>query len=759
MPFVPELVSTTRYSNRNADASSSGSSKVDGSPADSAHVSKPRFLPEPIEVTRRSNRAAPASPDSPLDSSSSNSSTPKAILPKSNTADTLALSASQKLSRFLPEPVETSKRSNRTQAVKASSSNRKGWGRDSDDDYQAERKGGQSNGSDKTPAAAMSLNLAHQHRIPPGKSKWIPVDDESTRWGQQSYYYRPRHQAAAAGDVADARAGCAVGNRIQSPSQHPPNEDSNVNVNDANPAAAIGDEPPTTSPDSKQSASLPEEATSIPSVTADSGDPRQFNHSPNEVAGILTSTVTSNRASSANAVCFGVEEGAEPASLSSSPSSLKSNASGTNYLLSHCSIAIPSTVNHTQIPHSPSRDPTVVLARTSSAEEPPSISSAGAPHAGVKRPISPGTVLARDFAYPSILTRKLPKADASACSPCPTTQAVPKAQTRTAVEIVQRTVSGLPHTNNQPSPLGLTSANFNPSTALDHTALTTASKLPTAADLRDQVLAAQSQLIKDRQGLLTPTYTPSTKHLAHQQQQQHQRTPKQPHLNLPPSKFQVVPPPNGSDEPKRKRPLLPFSFIPAAPRPMNSPLSNGLLSPRLIPAATPLLCESPMPTTLYYESSKSHGSGDYFTSKKEKQPSAMSISSNSSALSRDTALTTPSTRPSSPGPLKYGYPSTSTSSLVQMMCQTPPSEHLLVADPPNMCPSRRCEVSPEFVVAVFNYLSLGHESIARKFDKELCQATGWGLERVMTDRLGALREYVEEYVDRKPSFSSGIGGW
>ncbi|RVD88880.1 uncharacterized protein DFL_003049 [Arthrobotrys flagrans] len=147
--------------------------------------------------------------------------------------------------------------------------------------------------------------------------------------------------------------------------------------------------------------------------------------------------------------------------------------------------------------------------------------------------------------------------------------------------------------------------------------------------------------------------------------------------------------------------------------------------------------------------------GDYFTAKK--QASGMSIASNAdSVVSRDTAITTPSTRPSSPGPNKYGYPCTSTSSLVAMVCQTPQP---ICSDPPNMCPESKEDVSTEFVVAVFNYLSLGHESIARKFDKELCEATGWGLERVTTDRLGALREYVEEYVDRKPRFGSGMGGW
>ncbi|KAK6338012.1 hypothetical protein TWF696_001483 [Orbilia brochopaga] len=750
MSFVPEVVSTTRYSNRTADASTS-SNKVDGALADSANPSKPRFLPEPIETTRRSNRTALASPDYlPPDSSSpssSNSSTPKATLLPNNPVDAFASPAPQKPSRFLPEPVETSKRSNRTQAVKPSNSNRKGWGRDSDDDYEAERLDAQRNASGKTPAAAMSLNLGHQQRIPPGKSKWVP-DDESTRWGgQHNYCYQPRHQPAGAAGDAGAAVAAAADGRIQSPTD----AYSHAKVNSSGLTAAIGE-------NSRQNV-LPEQATSSTSAKGDSGDPRQINHSPNEVVCILSSTVTSNRASSAKTVCSGDQEATRSASLSSSPS-LKDSAPGPNHPLSETS----AVNHHHQHSLSPLRDLTIVPTVERSVEEPLNLTDVGAPQpAGVKLPSSPGTVLVRDSASPSISTRNLPKPDASACSPCPTAAVVPKAQTRT-VEIAQRTVSGRPHTNNQPSPLGITSANLNPSTPLDHTTPTTASKFPTAADLRDQVLAAQSQLIKDRQqALLTPKYTPSIKQQQpqqHQQQRQQQLPLRQPHLNPPSSKFPAVPPPNGSDEPKRKRPLLPFSFIPAAPRPMNSPLSNGLLSPRLIPpATTPLICESPMPTTLYYESSKTHGSGDYFTSKKEKQPSAMSISSNSSALSRDTALTTPSTRPSSPGPLKYGYPSTSTSSLVQMMCQTPPPEHLLVSDPPNMCPKRRCEVSPEFVVAVFNYLSLGHESIARKFDKELSQATGWGLDRVVTDRLGALREYVEEYVDQKPVFGSGMGGW
>ncbi|KAF3904615.1 hypothetical protein ABW21_db0204638 [Orbilia brochopaga] len=747
MPFVPELVSTTKYSNRTADAPM----KLDSSPAGSANLSKPRFLPEPIETTRRSNRAAPTSPDyfAPNSSSqaSSNSSTPKATPLPSNVVDE---SGSQKSSRFLPEPVESSTRSNRTQAVKPTS-NKKGWGRDSDDEYEAEFE---RNASGKTPAAAMSLNLAHKHRIPPGKSKWVP-DDESTRWGQHNYCYRPRHQAVGAtGDAAAAAVrGAAADGRIQSPSQQLTDGHSHAKVNGFGLAAAIGDEPPL---DSRWDV-LPEQATSISSVNSDSDDPRQFNHSPNEVVGILSSTVTSNRACSPKRVCSGDQEASVSASLSYSASH-KDNASEQDCILSQQT----SAVNHQpQHPLSPLRDSTIPIITSSPRcfVEAPSATSAPQ-QTGLKLPSSPGTVLARDFAYPSISTRNLPKADASARSPCSTAAVVPKAQTRNS-EIAQRTVSGLPHTNNQPSPLGLTSVNLNPSTPLDHTATPTTStafKFPTAADLRDQVLAAQSQLIKDKQqALSTPKNNFGIKQQPQQIQQPQQQPPRQPHLNLPPSKLPAVPPPNGSDEPKRKRPLLPFSFIPAAPRPMNSPLGNGLLSPRLIPPApTPLLCESPMPTTLYYESSKT---GDYFTAKKEKQPSAMSFSSNSSALSRDTALTTPSTRPSSPGPQKYGYPSTSTSSLVQMMCQTPPAEHALIPDPPNMCPKRRCEVSSEFVVAVFNYLSLGHESIARKFDKELSQATGWGLDRVMTDRLGALREYVEDYVDHKPVFGCGMGGW
>ncbi|EWC44882.1 hypothetical protein DRE_00941 [Drechslerella stenobrocha 248] len=737
MPFVPELVSTTRYSNRYraADASSGGSIKADNSP-----VSTPRFLPELVETSRTSNRTVPGPPDSgPDSSSSSNSSTPKATLLDANTAEGFALltSSSSSSSRFVPEPIESSRRSNRTEAAAVKTDTRTngdirtGWGRDSDDDYDARTEKRNGGGEPPTIAATASLNKAHQNRIPPGKSEWIPADDESTRWGHQNYYPRPRHQAAV--DVT--MVGCA-NVRIQSSLGQPVHDCCHASVNKHGMAAAIGDEAPATG----LSRIRPEEAITISAI---SPDPRQFNRSPNECEGILNSKAASNRAAPSKMVFS--ENEIDSGTVPESASPIKSNASRPN-----CLNGEPSAVNDCHA-HSLARNPTVVPAIPSSqyfAQETDFGQANATVQVGVKRPVPPSCILAIDFAYTSNPTLlKFPITDASACNPCPSAAVVPKVPNKPA-EVAQRSVSNTP-TNIQPSPLGFTDPNPRPSTVTsNHTTCIP----PTAAELRDQVLAAQSQVINGRLALLKPTYT-LNRHQPHQAPVQ----PPIPKLLQPPKL--PVSPPNGSDEPKRKKPLLPFSFIPATSRPMSSPLTAGHPSHGLFPASTPLLYESPMPTTLFYESSKAHSNGDYFTSKKEKQPSAMSISSNSSALSRDTALTTPSTRPSSPGSIKYGYTSASTSSLVQMMCETPPPEHLLVPDPPNMCPSRRCEVSSEFIVAVYNYLSLGHESIARKFDKELSEATGWGLERVVTDRLGALREYVEDYVDRRPCFGSGMGGW
>ncbi|KAF3192089.1 hypothetical protein TWF106_003665 [Orbilia oligospora] len=715
MPFVPDLVSTTRYSNRSTDASAQSTS--DSRPSDAAGTPalKPRFLPEPIETTRRTNRAVPSietsvfGPNSPP---SSNSSTPKATLLNSNNTEPVSQASA---SKFLPEPVETTRRSNRTQPVKPVDNTdikRKGWGRDSCDDY-----------ADKEEHKPVILNRAHRIPVPipgPGKSKWFP--DEASGWGQQ-YNNQPatKNTQPANGTFGGANRSFLP---LSSPSPQPvtaaSGHDSHANVNDAE----------TYFQSLPDSIFQPEKAISSQvrdqSNYRNNGDPRQFNHSTNEtrsIAGVLGSTPASSNPANANSpttVRSGdehqEEEVAGTASLSCSPaSSLKSNASGPNYLLDSSSSQQQEQQQHlTGLNAAAPAIASIEYLSPSSCEEAPS---------GLKHP---NAILVRDFGYtssrPTLL--KLPKADASACS---SPGVVPK------VQQIPVQHNG-PHTN-------INTGSYPQSGLLDPSTYTITSSTSStftkhsAVDLlRNQVLAAQSQLIKDKQSFLSPTYTPNhNKHLQ---------------------------PLNGSNEPKRKKPLPPFSFIPAASRPVNpgylspgSPYQRVLLSPGT--SVTPLLCESPMATTLFYESSKMSSHGDYFTAKK--QASGMSIASNAdSVVSRDTALTTPSTRPSSPGPSKYGYPCTSTSSLVAMVCQTPQP---ICSDPPNMCPESREDVSTEFVVAVFNYLSLGHESIARKFDKELCEATGWGLERVTTDRLGALREYVEEYVDRKPRFGSGMAGW
>ncbi|KAK6352160.1 hypothetical protein TWF730_008992 [Orbilia blumenaviensis] len=707
MPFVPELVSSTRYSNRSTDASALPT--YDNCPLDNAGIpaSMPRFLPEPVETTRRSNRAAPSLESAASGSNSppsSNSSTPKATLLNNNNTEPVSQASAIK---SLPEPVETTRRSNRTQPVKLADNTdvkRKGWGRDSCDED-----------ADKEEHKPVILNRAHRIPIPgPGKSKWFP--DDASRWGHH-YYDQPTVKNNQPANGTFQGANCSL-LPLSSPSSQPVTAASgyasHANVNDAE----------TYFQSLSHSACQPEEAISSQvrdnSNYRNNGGPRQFNHSTNEtsaIAAILGSTAASSNPANANSPTTvhpgdeHQEEVAGIASLSTSPAlSLKSNASGPNYLLdSSTSQNQQSTGLTTAVPAIRSTE----YLSPSSCEEAPS---------GPKRLIPPNAILVRDFGYdssrPTLL--KLPKADTSACS---LPGVVPKVQQRS----VQH--NG-PHTNINTGP-DPQSGLLDPST---YTTSTSSTLKSTTVDLlRSQVLIAQSQSIKDKRSFLSPTYTPNNKHLQ---------------------------PLNGSDEPKRKKPLLPFSFIPAASRSVitsslspGSPYQRIPLSPGI--SVTPLLCESPMPTTLFYESSKMDSHGDYFTAKK--QASGMSITSNAdSVASRDTALTTPSTRPSSPGPSKYGYPCTSTSSLVAMVCQTPQP---ICSDPPNMCPESREDVSTEFVVAVFNYLSLGHESIARKFDKELCEATGWGLERVTTDRLGALREYVEDYVDRKPRFGSGMGGW
>ncbi|KAK6538329.1 hypothetical protein TWF694_011207 [Orbilia ellipsospora] len=753
MSFVPELVSTARFSNRTTVANVDGSGDAkphesgssESTPAQAKADSKPRFLPEPIETTRRSNRTIASGSSSPL---SSNSSTPKAtMLPNSanNTFESAAVlpssgGASQKpvipafkSNKFSPEPVETIRRSNRAQAVEVERTRKNGWGRDSDDEETENQK---------KELERKNLNQAHQQRRIPapivgaGKSKWFP-DDNNTTWGTHSSMATQQQQPSSfQGFVKTASSTSSLSpssSSLDGLSPYPSQSvlDANVNVSDD------------VSSQAKSNSKATEEAISSQvrdHISSNNGDPRQFGVSANNkdaVAGIAASSNRANANTPRIARSGDDSEVAGTASLSSSPaSSLKSNASGPNYLLE-------STSENGLASHRPSRDLTVIPSITNSQYFSPSSSlsedTATSPQTGLKRPISPGTILIQDFAYNSSRPTplKLPRADhASPCNWPGAASDVPKAIPEN--KIAQQHIS---HTNIQPPPRsGLTNfSSLDPSRKFDITTPSIASVAPTTVTvLRDQVLAAQSQFIKDKTHL-TPTYGLNK---------------FQPQLSS-----STLSPPNGSNEPKRRKPLLPFSFIPAASRAVNSPTKSPnqlhLLSPNF--PSTPLLCESPMPTTLFYESSKTN-TVDYFTAKRtEKQASAMSISSNaSSVVSHDTALTTPSTRASSPGPNKYGYPTASTSSMAQMVCETPKP---ISAERPNMCPTKRSEVTTEFVLAVFNYLSLNHESIARKFDKELSEVTGWSIERVLTDRLGALREYVEEYVERKPKFGSGICGW
>lgn len=72
-----------------------------------------------------------------------------------------------------------------------------------------------------------------------------------------------------------------------------------------------------------------------------------------------------------------------------------------------------------------------------------------------------------------------------------------------------------------------------------------------------------------------------------------------------------------------------------------------------------------------------------------------------------------------------------------------------------MVPMKPTDVSDQFVGEVWRYLSFDHECIARRYDGELCEYTGWRRERVAQDRWGALKEYVKMWVGVNPEVDGG----
>ncbi|KAF3924794.1 hypothetical protein ABW21_db0201349 [Orbilia brochopaga] len=63
------------------------------------------------------------------------------------------------------------------------------------------------------------------------------------------------------------------------------------------------------------------------------------------------------------------------------------------------------------------------------------------------------------------------------------------------------------------------------------------------------------------------------------------------------------------------------------------------------------------------------------------------------------------------------------------------------------------EVDEEFVSTIFSYLSLNHNSMARKFDIELSIGSGFPMDKVLEDRKAALKVYIERYVFHHPEMS------
>lgn len=72
-----------------------------------------------------------------------------------------------------------------------------------------------------------------------------------------------------------------------------------------------------------------------------------------------------------------------------------------------------------------------------------------------------------------------------------------------------------------------------------------------------------------------------------------------------------------------------------------------------------------------------------------------------------------------------------------------------------MVPLKPMDVTDQFVGEVWRYLSFEHECIAKRYDDELGEYTGWRKERIMQDRWGALKEYIKLWVDVNPEVDGG----
>lgn len=93
-------------------------------------------------------------------------------------------------------------------------------------------------------------------------------------------------------------------------------------------------------------------------------------------------------------------------------------------------------------------------------------------------------------------------------------------------------------------------------------------------------------------------------------------------------------------------------------------------------------------------------------------------------------------------------------------CPAGPSPGYTVASLP---PAKRREntakeVTPSFVDEVYRYLSLQFENVAGKFDPELATYTGLDITEVKRDRKAALAAYCEKWVQENPDFQAGARG-
>jgi hypothetical protein len=100
-------------------------------------------------------------------------------------------------------------------------------------------------------------------------------------------------------------------------------------------------------------------------------------------------------------------------------------------------------------------------------------------------------------------------------------------------------------------------------------------------------------------------------------------------------------------------------------------------------------------------------------------------------------------------------PTTASPRMWQARAAGPSPGYTVASLPPRKKDTTIKEVTPDFIEDVFRYLSLQFENIAHKFDGELAEYTRSTISEVRKDRRAALTQYCDRFVRENPEFAAG----